>query len=143
MDKIIVYTDGSSMGNGSQDSSCGWACELIYNGHCLVKSGGDIGKTNNQMEMCAVLNAMRSIRNKEIPVELYSDSQYVIETLKGNFTIKKNMELWEEIMEEAQRFKDIRFFWVKGHDKNIHNAEVDRRAVEESKRARQKAAKGE
>ncbi len=134
MDRIIVYTDGSSMGNGSTDSGCGWACKLIYQGHSLLKSGGDIGKTNNQMEMFAVLNAMRSIHNKDIPVELYSDSQYVVETLKGNFTIKKNMELWKEIMEEMRKFKDIRFFWVKGHNKNIHNIDVDRRAVEESKR---------
>lgn len=136
MDKIIVYTDGSTLNNGSPDSGCGWACKLIYRGHEKMKSGGDKGKTNNQMEMAAVLEAMRSITGKSIPVEVYSDSRYVVETLNGNYKIKKNAELWDLLMKEKEKFKDIKFLWVKGHDKNRHNNDVDRKAVEESKKAR-------
>lgn len=138
MDKIIVYTDGSALNNGNENSACGWACKLIYRGHEVMKSGGDIGKTNNQMEMTAVLMALRSIRDKTIPVELFSDSKYVIETLNGNFKIKKNIELWREIMNEKERFSNIEFFWVKGHDKNRHNNDVDRASVLESKKVIQK-----
>ena len=54
-----------------------------------MKSGGDKGKTNNVMEMTAVLQAMKSITNKSIPAEVFSDSKYVVETLNGNFQIKK------------------------------------------------------
>jgi ribonuclease HI len=135
MDKIIVYTDGSTLGNGTADSWCGWACKLIWHGHECMKSGGAIGMTNNQMEMTAVLEAMRSITDKTIPVELYSDSRYVVETLNGHFAIKKNQKLWAELMREKKKFSNIRFLWVKGHDKNRHNIDVDRQAVEESKRA--------
>lgn len=59
MNKITAYTDGSALNNGSSDSGCGWACKLIYNGVERTKSGGDKGKTNNQMEMTAVLEAMK------------------------------------------------------------------------------------
>lgn len=135
VNKITVYTDGSSLGNGSPDSGCGWACKLIYRGHEKVKSGGDVGKTNNYMEMTAVLMAMRNITNKSIPVEVFSDSKYVVETLNGNYAVKKNVELWKEIIEEMSSFSDIKFFWVKGHDKNQHNNDVDKAAVEESKKA--------
>lgn len=34
-------------------------------------------------------------------------------------------------MAEKEKFVDIQFIWGKGHDKNVHNNEVDRRAVEE------------
>lgn len=136
MDKITVYTDGSALNNGSSDSGCGWACKLIYRGRELMKSGGNIGKTNNQMEMTAVLEAMRSIADKSIPVEIFSDSKYVVETLKGNYKIKKNMELWQELMMEKEKFEDIKFLWVKGHDKNQHNIEVDKQAVAEAKKVR-------
>ncbi len=91
MDRITVYADGSSLNNGSSDSGCGWDCKLIYRGHEKMKSGGDKGKTNNQMEMAAVLEAVRSITDKSITVEVYSDSKYVVETLNGNFSIKKNV----------------------------------------------------
>ena len=132
MDKIVIYTDGSAKGNGSQDSACGWAYKIIFNdGHVEMDSGGDKGKTNNQMEMIAVLNAMKAVK-EDVPIEIYSDSKYVIETLNGNFSIKKNLGLWREIMAERSRFKDIKFIWIKGHEKNLNNIEVDRAAVKEA-----------
>lgn len=134
MDKIKVYTDGSALNNGSSDSGCGWACKLIYLGHEKMKSGGDKGKTNNVMEMTAVLQAMKAITDKSIPVEVFSDSKYVVETLNGNYLIKKNVELWRELMAEKEKFADIRFIWVKGHGKDRHNNEVDRKAVEEARK---------
>lgn len=136
MDKITVYTDGSALNNGSPDSGCGWACKLIYRGRELMKSGGDKGKTNNQMEMRAVFETMLAITNKSIPVEIFSDSKYVVETLKGNYKIKKNVDLWNAILAEKEEFEDIKFFWLKGHDKNQHNIDVDRRAVAEAKKVR-------
>lgn len=136
MDKITVYTDGSALNNGSPDSGCGWTCKLIYQGRELMKSVGDKGKTNNQMEMTAVLEVMRSITDKSIPVEIFSDSKYVVETLKGNYKIKKNVDLWDTILAEKEKFEDIRFLWVKGHDKNQHNIEVDKQAVAEAKKAK-------
>lgn len=134
MDKITVYTDGSALNNGSPDSGCGWARKLIYRGRELMKSGGNVGKTNNQMEMWAVFEAMLAITDKSIPVEIFSDSKYVVETLKGNYKIKKNVDLWNDILSEKEKFSDIKFLWVKGHDKNQHNVEVDKRAVAEAKK---------
>lgn len=136
MDKITVYTDGSALNNGSPDSGCGWACKLIYRGHEKMKSGGDKGKTNNVMEMTAVLQAMKAITDKSIPVEVFSDSKYVVETPNGNFKIKKNVELWQELMAEKGRFADIKFIWVKGHDKDKHNIEVDKMAVVEARKTK-------
>lgn len=92
MDKITVYTDGLALSNGRPDSGCGWACKLIYRGYEKMKSGVDKGKTNNVMEMTAVLQAVRAITDKSIPVEVFSDSKYVVETLNGNFKIKKNVD---------------------------------------------------
>ena len=134
MDKITVYTDGSAINNGSPNSGCGWACKLFYKGREKIKTGGGKGKTNNVMEMTAVLEAMRAITKKHITVELFSDSKYVVETLNGNYKIKKNVELWEELFTEKKKFAEIKFVWVKGHYKNVHNKEVDRLAVEEARK---------
>lgn len=135
MDKIVVYTDGSALDNGSKTSGCGWACKLMYAGHEVMHSGRAIGKTNNQMEMQAVLEAMRSITDKSFPVEVFSDSEYVVKTMNGIYQIKKNEQLWATLMKEKNRFTNITFTWVKGHDKNRHNIDVDRQANEEAKQA--------
>lgn len=135
--KIIVYTDGSALSNGSPTSGCGWAAKLIYNGKYRFKSGGCHGRTNNQMEMIAVLNALKCIKTRDIPVVIYSDSKYVVETLKGNYRIGKNIELWNEISMLYQEFDEITPIWIKGHNGNQHNEEVDNLAVEESKKWQQ------
>lgn len=134
MDKITVYTDGSALNNGSPNSGCGWACKLIYGSRELMKSGGDKGKTNNVMEMTAVLQAMRAITDKSIPIEVFSDSKYVVETLNGNFKIKENVELWQELMAEKEKFADIKFVWIKGHNISKHNNDVDKIAKKEAEK---------
>lgn len=103
----------------------------------LVKTYTNPGETvlDNCMEMQAVLEAMKSITDKTIPVEVYSDSNYVVETMNGHFAMKKNRDLWRKLMRERQKFTSIRFIWVKGHDKNQHNNDVDRQAVAESRKA--------
>lgn len=134
---IEVYTDGSSVRNGQSDSGCGWACKLIYGKQHKFKSGSDVGKTNNQMEMIAALNAMMSITNKSIPVVLYSDSKYVVETLKGNYSINANEDLWMKLYDEKAKFDDIKFVWVKGHSGNPSNEEVDSLAFNEAMKVEQ------
>ncbi|MCM1222904.1 MAG: ribonuclease HI [Lachnospiraceae bacterium] len=136
---VHIYTDGSAIRNGCVDSACGWAyicmmkgqTEYTYTGH-----DGCVGATNNQMEMTAVLRGLQIAENlgKDKPITVYSDSKYVIETLKGNYTINKNQELWAELIEEVRKFQHIRFEWIKGHANNKYNIEVDRLAVMESKK---------
>lgn len=127
---VYIYTDGSCIERGK---GCGWAAKLIYNGHSKTVSGGDRGKTNNQMEMVAVLNALRAVKDKCIHTELYSDSDYIVNTLNWKYCIGANEKLWDEILQERMKFKDIRFFWVKSHGKDRHNAEVDKAAFAAAK----------
>ena len=69
-ERIIVYTDGSVIDNGSEQSKCGWAVKLMHNGKAMLKSGKVRGYTNNQTEMYAVFKAMQSIHDKKVPVTI-------------------------------------------------------------------------
>lgn len=127
-DEVIeVYTDGSRIGQGK---GCGWAYSINYHGKSVYDSIGDKGKTNNQMEMIAVLNAFRKIRRKDIPVILYSDSAYVVNTLNWKYCIRSNEKLWDELIDEMLKFKDVKIVLVKAHEKNEKNNEVDNLAYE-------------
>lgn len=84
------------------------------------------------MEMFAVLKAMQAISDKSAYIELYSDSEIVIEALKGNYRKKSNINLWKEIEQEKSKFSNIHFIWVKAHEKNKHNNEVDKMAQAEA-----------
>lgn len=131
-DRIIVYTDGSAIDNGSDKSRCGWAVKLMYGKASKLKSGNARGYTNNQMEMMAVHEAMKSIHDKTKPVTIYSDSQYVVKTFNGEFQIGANEAMWRQLMNEKSEFSDISFVWIRGHSGDEHNIEVDEAAFREA-----------
>lgn len=81
-----------------------------------------------------MLNALKCITDKNIPVVIYSDSKYVVETLKGRYRVGKNAELWAELLPLFKSFPDITINWVRGHNGDQNNEEVDRLAVAESKK---------
>ena len=90
------------------------------------------------MELMAVIEGLRSLKKKHIPVTIYSDSQYVVKAVmegwlnnwirtdfKGG---KKNKDLWTEYYELAKEF-NIKLVWVRGHADNPYNNHCDKLAT--------------
>lgn len=139
-DKLTIYTDGACSGNPGPG---GWGAILLYKKHKKEISGGQKNTTNNQMEMKAVIEALKLLK-KESELILYTDSKYVMDGItKWIFSWKKNgwksankkpvknLELWQELDTQAKKHK-IEWIWVKGHSGNHYNELVDelaRRAV--------------
>ena len=135
MDKISLYTDGASRGNPGPG---GYGVLLIWGNHRKELSKGYKFTTNNRMELLAVIEGLKAIKKKEIPVTVFSDSQYVVNAvekgwltnwIKTNFKGgKKNTDLWTEYYELAKHFR-IKFVWVKGHANNPYNNRCDELAT--------------
>ena len=111
---IKIYTDGSSRGNPGPG---GYGIVMLYKDMRKEISQGYKLTTNNRMELKAVIIALKSIKNKKIPIELYSDSKYVVESIekgwiweweKKNFKNKLNIDLWKEFIPLYKMF-DIKF----------------------------------
>ncbi len=103
-------------------------------------SGGDPATTNNRMELQAVIEGLGALSRRS-SVDLYSDSQYVLNGLKewmagwkkrGWKTAAKkpvkNVELWKQL-DELKTRHEIRFHWVKGHNEHPENERCDELAV--------------
>ena len=130
----IIYTDGSCIHNPGPG---GWAfCALADQGDKNTNewyvSGGEDHSTNNRMELTAVIEALNFFP-KKIKFHIYSDSQYVIKCAKGQYSRKKNVDLWKEY-ETSRSGKKIEWTWVKGHNNNKYNEIVDFLAKQEAKR---------
>ena len=78
MKQVIVYTDGACSGNPGPG---GWGAVLLYGEHKKEISGGEPRTTNNRMELTAVIEALKLLK-QPCAVELYSDSKYVIDALE-------------------------------------------------------------
>ncbi len=134
-DKINIYTDGAARGNPGPG---GYGVLLIYNNHRKELSAGYRLTTNNRMELLALIVALKALKNKELPVHIYSDSQYVVKAItegwlnnwiKTNFKGgKKNSDLWQEYYKLSRPYK-ITMHWVKGHASNPYNNRCDELAT--------------
>ena len=78
MNLIEIYTDGSSRGNPGPG---GYGVVMSYKRNEKEISQGFRKTTNNRMELLAVIVAIESLKTKDIPVKVYSDSKYVIDSI--------------------------------------------------------------
>lgn len=134
MKKVTIYTDGACSGNPGPG---GWGAILMYNETSKEISGSNKDTTNNIMEITAVLEALKLLK-EECEVKVYSDSAYVVNAFnqgwiynwkKNNWKTAskdpvKNKELWEELYNLVQKHK-VEFIKVKGHSDNEYNNRCD------------------
>ncbi len=90
------------------------------------------------MELMAVIEGIKALNTTEIPVKIYSDSQYVVNAIeKGWLTTwiktnfkggKKNPDLWKEYHRLSKDY-NIKLHWVKGHAENPFNNRCDELAT--------------
>ena len=113
MKTVTIYTDGACSGNPGPG---GWGAVLRYGAHERELSGGEAQTTNNRMELTAVIEALRLLK-EPCEVELYSDSKYVIDALSKGWVYgwqkkgwvksdKKpalNVDLWERLAHRRAR----------------------------------------
>jgi ribonuclease HI len=135
MSTIVLYTDGSSRGNPGPG---GYGAVLMYGHHHKELSQGFRLTTNNRMELLAVIAGLEAIKKNELPITVYSDSQYVVNAVEKGWLNtwiktdfkggKKNKDLWKHYFELSKKFT-VKFIWVKGHADNPHNNRCDELAT--------------
>lgn len=136
---VHLFTDGACSGNPGPG---GWAFILRHpaSGKEIERSGGDPATTNNRMELMAVIEGLSAL-SRPSSVDLYSDSQYVLNGLNewieswkrrgwktaGKQPVK-NRDLWERL-DELKGTHTLRFHWVRGHNEHPENERCDALAV--------------
>jgi len=136
-DPIRIYTDGACRGNPGPG---GWGAVLMHGGKVKKLHGGEQETTNNRMELTAVIKALECIKGNKWPLEITSDSKYVLQGItewiegwkrKGWRSASKkpvmNIDLWQRLDQLVQPF-DITWHWVKGHSGHPENEMADQLA---------------
>ena len=143
MKKITIYTDGACSGNPGKG---GWGCVLIYNDYKKTFSGYDENTTNNKMELMAVIEALKKLK-EPCEVDVYTDSAYVSNAFLNDWITNwqnngfktagkkevQNKDLWLELIELCNTHS-VTFHKVKGHADNELNNLCDKLATDEIKK---------
>lgn len=139
MKKCEIYTDGSCLGNPGIG---GWAFIIKYGVHEKRCAGALADTTNNQMELLAIIKALKALK-EPCEIALYTDSNLMVQGInewldgwvKKDFKGKKNVPLWREYLEVAKCHK-ITAFWVKAHANHPQNELCDKMAREAAENLR-------
>lgn len=79
-----------------------------------------------------MLVALQKIKDRTIPIKVYSDSQYLVQTINSNWDIRANQEIWARLFNELLNFESVEFIKVKGHNGNKYNEMADELANNEA-----------
>lgn len=133
--QVEIYTDGSCLNNPGPG---GYGVVLLAGNNRKELSGGFVRTTNNRMEILAVIKGLQALK-KPCRVNLYTDSQYVVNAISKGWAKKwrknnwqrnakekaKNPDLWQILLELCDQHQ-VNFIWVRGHSGNRENERCDR-----------------
>ncbi len=140
---IHIFTDGACSGNPGPG---GWGCVMVSGSYKKAFAGSDPNTTNNRMELQAVLEGLRRLKDqkKGKKIIIYSDSAYLINGFTQGWVSKwvkndwykdakktqpvLNQVLWEELWMYANQFP-LEWVKVKGHSDHLLNNLCDKMAV--------------
>jgi ribonuclease HI len=142
-DRIVIYTDGSSLGNPGPG---GYGVVIPRDRDDRELSGGFRKTTNNRMELLACIVGLEQFPEPSA-VALHSDSRYVVDGItkgwakawqlnnwrKSNGGQALNIDLWQRLLQLCDRH-DVHFIWVKGHAGNPGNERCDQLATQAAAR---------
>ncbi len=113
---VIITADGACLGNGQTQvqTRAAAAALLNYQGHRRAVAEFIGESTNQRAEIIAVALGLESLK-EPCTVIIRSDSKYVIETMKGGFKRRTNLEYWARLDAAAQAHT-VTYEWIKGHN---------------------------
>jgi ribonuclease HI len=129
---ICIFTDGASSGN---PGPAGIGVLLRFGAHEKEISKFIGEATNNIAELKAIEAGLLAVKNTDLPVQVYTDSNYAYGVLALGWKSKKNKEIIEAIKKNILKFKNLTFIKVKGHAGHEGNERADELATAAIKNA--------
>ena len=119
---ICIFTDGASSGNPGPS---GIGVVLRWGKHQKEISEFIGMATNNIAELKAIEAGLKAVKNTDLPVKVYTDSNYAYGILALGWKEKKNKDTIVAIKKIMSKFKDLTFIKVKGHAGDEGNERAD------------------
>lgn len=90
--------------------------------------GGERNTSNQRMELTACIKALETVKSDDIPVDVYSDSAYLINCMQQKWYVNwekngwknakkqpvENQDLWKQLLDLVRRLT-VHFHKVAGH----------------------------
>lgn len=123
MEYVEIYVDGACLVNPGPGS---WAAVFVCKGKSKEVSGYvSEHTTNNRMELMAAIQGLSALKRGVTVATIFSDSQYLVNTMNEGWNRGANIDLWEEIDRLVIPHKKVVWVWQKGHAGSFYNERAD------------------
>jgi len=127
-DTVTIYCDGACSGNQFKGNRGGWGAILSFGDAVKEIHGGERNTSNQRMELTACIEALAHLKRRDLTIEIFSDSAYVVNGMQQrwydrwekngwlNYQRKpvENRDLWERLL-SLVRLHKVTFHKVTGH----------------------------
>jgi ribonuclease HI len=119
---FAIYTDGAKLGNPGAGVG-GFSAIVLRDGLRREMSGGYRLTTNIRMELMGCIAGISALPPDSCAT-LYTDSQYIVNTVSQGWSTQTNSDLWNELY-GLLHTRHIRFVWIRGHTGIEENERAD------------------
>lgn len=134
IERLDIWTDGSYK---PSTNTGGIGVVVVKNNEIIdIFKETHFNTTNNQMEIRAIIVALKYIKEPIHKVCIHTDSQYCLGILNNGWTANKNQKLWKKLFDIKNiadpYCENIEFVFTKGHASDEFNNLADKLANEAS-----------
>jgi ribonuclease HI len=118
--RIEIYTDGAAINNGKRGSIGFAAVLLLPKNESLDFHGGEPcdPASSNRAELKAMELGLKQIREhgwKPAEVLLFSDSEWAVKSVRGEYNATTNTDLIQTVRAHLRTFPNSEINWLRGH----------------------------
>jgi ribonuclease HI len=121
-EEICIFSDGASSGNPGPS---GIGVVLRFGKHEKEISEYIGTATNNIAELKAIEAGLLAVKNTELPVRIFTDSNYAHGVLTLGWKARANKQMVDSIKKTMAKFKNLKMVKVKGHAGDKGNERAD------------------
>jgi ribonuclease HI len=121
-EEICIFSDGASSGNPGPS---GIGVVLRFGEHEKEISEYIGLATNNIAELKAIQAGLQALKNTDLPVRIFTDSNYAYGVLALGWKVRANREVVESIKKTMAKFTNLKIVKVKGHAGDEGNERAD------------------
>lgn len=138
--RLEIYADGAVLGGSGRGNRMGYAAVCLHQGRTREFFAGELKEkaSANEAELKAILLGLQKVKpekRKGAHVLVFSDSEWAVRSLRGEYDNRHHLDLISEIKALMREFHVAEPMWTRGHCGQKHNERAHQLANQAAREA--------
>lgn len=136
--RVEIYADGSVVTGNGRPGVMGFAAVTLHKKRTRKFAGRQEAHraTSNHAELLAIHLGLQKVKPElraQIEILVYSDSEWSVKAIRGEYAVNAHITLVDEIRELLGEFRSAEVNWIRGHTGHRFNEMAHQLALEQAR----------